>query len=178
MIPELIHPLILALLLAFGICLGFAAWTDYKKGILLPNWKYWLFPAIFLGLTIICRIILGGASAADYIVPAVLLLAYYATAYRGIMGGADFFALSLSSAILSVALGWPSLLLFLGLSLVALPLLIRYSTILGQLRRSGKRICLENLLALDRTTKKTYRLIPVILIGYLIVLIAWIVGVL
>lgn len=169
-ITPLFHPIILALLAALAICLAFAAYTDYKKGVLLPNWHYWLFPGIFCFLAVICRTIgspvFGAAGAADCIVAVVVVLMYYVTAWKGIMGGADFWGCSFVTIMLNICLGWPAFLLFVFIALIFIPFVCRMTARVKWCYDTAGACTWEAWKKSYFAVKKSYRLLPAVFVGY------------
>lgn len=176
-VAPLIHPLILCLLAAFGICLLYAAYTDYKKGVLLPNWKYWLFPGIFALLALIsrtiCSPVFGSASAADIIISLVVVLMYYATAWKGLLGGADFWGCSLVTIMLCAALGWPAFLLFVFIALIFIPFVCRFCARVKWCYDTAGACTWEAWKKSYFAVKKSYRLLPAVFAGYVGAIIIW-----
>ena len=175
--PEF-HPLIIMMLLAFGICLAYAAWTDYKTGILLPNLRYWLFPGILLVLAFNCRALggteFGSASSADFLVALIVCLMYYLTAWKGILGGADFWGCALTTCMLCYCLGWPAFLIWVFIALVFIPAVCRTTARIRYCRATGSPVTWEIWRKSNWAVKKSFRLLPAVLAGYIGAIITYI----
>lgn len=180
MIPEILtqpaemptfHPLILCLLALFAACLAYCAWTDYRKGILLPNVKYWAVPAVCTLTVVICRLALpetfGQAQLPDITIAVVATVMYYITTYQRVMGGADFFGCTLCTIILCIGLGWPAFLVWVFIALVFIPFVIRTTARAKWCYKNYGAATWEAWKKSNRGVKKSYRLLPAIWAGYI-----------
>lgn len=180
MIPEILnqpavspifHPAILGLLAVFAILLSYCAWTDYRKGVLLPNWKYWLLPALVSVSVLIARTsfpeTFGGIMVPDILIMLICIVMYYITAYQGVMGGADFWGCSFCTIILCAALGWPAFLIWVFISLIFIPFIIRTTARIKWCYKEHGKCSWEAWKKSNRGVKKSYRLLPAILLGYI-----------
>lgn len=187
MIPETLtqpavmptfHPGILCIFAVFSLCLALCAWTDYKKGILLPNWKYWLIPTLCTCAIIIFRGFFpetfGAPTVPDMVLPWICTLMYYITAYQGIMGGADFLGCTLCTFSLCFGLGWPAFLIWVFIALIFIPFVIRTTARIKWCYKNHGAATWDAWKKSNRGVKKSYRLLPVIWAGYLGAIIVYV----
>lgn len=177
-VTPLFNPAIIGLLIAFAVLLGYAAWTDYRKGILLPNWKYWLAPAAICAGIVIARTAFpetfGAAAPVDLIIAVIVIIMYYITAWQGVMGGADFWGCSLCTIALCTGLGWPAFLVFVFIALIFIPFVCRTAARLKWCHDKDVGFTWADWKQSNRAVKKSYRLLPAVWAGYVGALLVYI----
>lgn len=176
-IMPIFHPAILGLLAAFAVLLAFCAWTDYRKGVLLPNWKYWLLPAIIAGAVMLFRLrwpeTFGAAGLPDIIICLICILMYYITAWQRLLGGADFWGCSFVTIILCYGLGWPAFLIWVFISLIFIPFVCRTAARIKWCQHEAGAVTWDAWKKSNRGVKQSYRLLPAVWIGYVGALIVY-----
>lgn len=169
--PPEFPAVLLCLLTIFAVSLGYCAWTDHKKGVLLPNRKYWLLPGVTALAVLIIRAPLmpyttPTAELSDLIICIIACLMYYVTAYRGIMGGADFWGCSLCTIMLCFGLGWPAFLVWIFIALVFIPAVCRTVARVKWCYQQTGSCTWEAWKKSNWGVLKSYRLLPALFAGY------------
>lgn len=178
LLPEINIILLIALIL-FGITLTYNGYIDQKKGILLPNKKYWALPTIILLASILYAVYEGQITGIGVFFSIALILVYTGMVYIRTIGGADYFALCLSSTIITLICDWPFTITYILISGAFLPLInelmYRIAYIIHTLKQTGSDPATTNLGELWKAAKcPELRLIPLFAFAYWAVVIVWV----
>lgn len=180
-IPD-INPFILLGLIAFGILITCNGYVDQKKGVLLPNRRYWTLPAIVMATTLSVGWNTGQITTHGWLFSLLLIAAYTMMVYVRNIGGADYFALCLSTILISMICDWPFLIMYLLICGAFLPLINelmhRVAYILHHLKTTGEDPQTVNFGSLWAAAAKAspvhLRLIPLFAFGYWAVIAVWV----